>query len=90
MKRTPTRHVVTRWYRSPEIILEEQDWEHMGGIDIFSVGCIMAELMNMDVGNCPALLMRKALFPGSSSYPLSPRSSEDDVELQNTRGDFQS
>jgi len=84
MKRTPTRHVVTRWYRSPEIILEEQDWEHMGGIDIWSVGCIMAELMNMDEGNCPALLMRKALFPGSSSYPLSPRSSEDDVELQNT------
>jgi len=84
MNRTPTRHVVTRWYRSPEVILLEQDWEHMGAIDMWSVGCIMAELMNMDEGNCPEVGMRRALFPGSSSYPLSPCSSDDNVEVQNT------
>jgi serine/threonine protein kinase len=36
-------HVVTRWYRPPEIILIEKDYGP--AIDIWSVGCIMAELL---------------------------------------------
>jgi len=82
IRRNPTRHVVTRWYRSPEVLLE-QDWEHMWAIDMWSVGCIMADLMNMDEGNCSAVLMRKALFPGSSSS-LSPCSGDDNVEVHNS------
>jgi len=84
MNRIPTHHVVTRWYRSPEVILLEQDWEHMGAIDMWSVGCIMAELMNMSEGNCSKVRQRRALFPGSSSYPLSPYSVDDKAQVQNT------
>lgn len=84
MNRTPTHHVVTRWYRSPEVILLQQDWEHMGAIDMWSVGCIMAELMNMSEGNCSRVNKRRALFPGSSSYPLSPYSVGNQAQVQNT------
>ena len=46
-------YVVTRWYRAPEILL---NCRHYGAaIDVWSVGCIMAEL-----------LLRKPLFPGDS------------------------
>ncbi|XP_057596962.1 mitogen-activated protein kinase 11 isoform X2 [Hippopotamus amphibius kiboko] len=47
-----TGYVATRWYRAPEITL---NWMHYNQtVDIWSVGCIMAEL-----------LQGKALFPGN-------------------------
>ena len=45
-----TEYVATRWYRAPEIML----WKRYGfEVDVWSVGCIMAEL-----------LTRQPLFPG--------------------------
>lgn len=46
-----TEYVVTRWYRAPEIMLACQ--EYSSAIDIWSVGCIFAELLS-----------RSPLFPG--------------------------
>ncbi|CAG7836936.1 unnamed protein product [Allacma fusca] len=47
-----TGYVATRWYRAPEIML---NWMHYNtSVDIWSVGCIMAEL-----------LTGKTLFPGT-------------------------
>lgn len=46
-----TEYVVTRWYRAPEIMLACQ--EYTKAIDMWSVGCIFAEL-----------LARNPLFPG--------------------------
>jgi mitogen-activated protein kinase 1/3 len=46
-----TEYVVTRWYRAPEVILNAS--EYTKAIDIWSVGCIFAELIG-----------RTALFPG--------------------------
>jgi len=43
MKRQLTGHVVTRWYRAPELILLEKDYGP--AIDMWSVGCIFAELL---------------------------------------------
>jgi len=48
-----TRKVVTRWYRAPEIALE--DSYYTTKIDVWSVGCVFAELIS-----------RKPLFPSSS------------------------
>lgn len=45
-----TQYVVTRWYRAPEVICANRYDER---IDIWSVGCILAEMLN-----------KKALFPG--------------------------
>ncbi|KAL3919145.1 MAG: hypothetical protein SGPRY_005736, partial [Prymnesium sp.] len=36
-----TEYVVTRWYRAPELLVENDIYDE--GIDIWSVGCILAE-----------------------------------------------
>ena len=47
-----TEYVATRWYRAPEVILS---WNHYSkAIDVWSVGCILAEL-----------LLGRVLFPGT-------------------------
>ncbi len=70
MKRELTGHVVTRWYRAPELILLEKDYGP--AIDVWSVGCIFAELLGMMKESAPTYLDRKPLFPGKSCFPLSP------------------
>ena len=51
-----TGYVATRYWRAPEIMLS---WMHYGmEVDIWSVGCIMAELLTGQV-----------LFPGTDRKP---------------------
>ena len=66
-----TKHVVTRWYRAPEVILLQQDREHLYGIDIWSIGCIFGELLQMHHKNCSDYKNRKVLFPGKTCFPFS-------------------
>lgn len=49
-----TDYVVTRWYRPPELLLENTEYTVV--VDIWSVACIFAEMYN-----------RKPLFPGKST-----------------------
>ena len=63
-------HVVSRWYRAPELILIETNYT--GAIDVWSVGCIFAELMMMMKENSATFMDRSPLFPGKSCFPLSP------------------
>jgi mitogen-activated protein kinase 1/3 len=70
VKRELTGHVVTRWYRAPELILLEKDYT--AAIDVWSLGCILAELLGMIKENAPTFLDRSPLFPGTSCFPLSP------------------
>ena len=53
-KRQLTSHVVTRWYRAPELILLEKNYD--AAIDMWSVGCILGEMY-----------LGKAIFPGTST-----------------------
>jgi len=41
-------------------------------IDVWSIGCIFAELLGMMKESAPTYLDRKPLFPGKSCFPLSP------------------
>jgi len=68
LARNLTKHVVTRWYRAPELILLQENYTE--AIDIWSVGCIYAELLGMLAGS--AKEDRAPLFPGTSCFPLSP------------------
>ena len=70
LKRELTSHVVTRWYRAPELILLEKNYT--AAIDIWSLGCIIAELLGTIKENAPTYLDRSPLFPGASCFPLSP------------------
>ncbi len=49
-----TEYVVTRWYRAPEVLLEQLDYEK--AVDVWAAGCVFAELMR-----------RKPLFPGTNA-----------------------
>jgi mitogen-activated protein kinase 1/3 len=49
-----TDYVITRWYRPPELLLENTSYTTE--VDIWSVGCIFAEFYN-----------RKPLFPGKNT-----------------------
>eukprot|EP00405_Crypthecodinium_cohnii_P036515 CAMPEP_0206535284 /NCGR_PEP_ID=MMETSP0325_2-20121206/6042_1 /ASSEMBLY_ACC=CAM_ASM_000347 /TAXON_ID=2866 /ORGANISM="Crypthecodinium cohnii, Strain Seligo" /LENGTH=421 /DNA_ID=CAMNT_0054032235 /DNA_START=210 /DNA_END=1471 /DNA_ORIENTATION=- len=68
LKKHLTRHVVTRWYRAPELILLQEAYTE--AIDVWSVGCIYAELMGML--DDTHVVDRGPLFPGNSCFPLSP------------------
>lgn len=46
-----TEYVVTRWYRAPELLLNCS--EYTAAIDIWSVGCIIMEIIK-----------REPIFPG--------------------------
>lgn len=47
-------YVVTRWYRAPELLLDQKDYSY--SIDMWSVGCILGEM-----------LARRPIFRGNSS-----------------------
>jgi mitogen-activated protein kinase 1/3 len=67
--RLMTKHVVTRWYRSPELI---RLTEHYGpAIDMWSIGVILAELLMMQKENGYTPRSRTALFPGRTCFPLT-------------------
>lgn len=67
--RIMTQHVVTRWYRAPELAITPG--EYTPAIDVWSSGCIYAELLQM-LKDGEEAMDREPLFPGSSCYPLSP------------------
>ena len=46
-----TQYVATRWYRAPELMFQYVDYST--AVDMWSVGCIFAEMLG-----------RKQLFPG--------------------------
>ena len=48
-----TKYVVTRWYRAPEVVLCNKNYEE--SIDLWAVGCVFAELIG-----------RQPLFPGKT------------------------
>jgi len=49
-----TDYVTTRWFRAPELLLSQTDYD--SGVDMWSVGCIFAHI-----------LRRKSLLRGTSS-----------------------
>lgn len=84
LKRQLTGHVVTRWYRAPELILLQENYTE--AIDVWSIGCIFAELLNMIKENVAYHADRGPLFPGSSCFPLSPDQKNGSDYKFHTRG----
>eukprot|EP00658_Telonema_sp_P-2_P015050 TRINITY_DN15762_c0_g1_i1.p1 TRINITY_DN15762_c0_g1~~TRINITY_DN15762_c0_g1_i1.p1 ORF type:complete len:147 (-),score=28.20 TRINITY_DN15762_c0_g1_i1:133-573(-) len=77
-----TQHVVTRWYRAPEVILRKRDYTT--AIDVWSVACVIAEMFPLLSESKDVRAKRKVLFPGKSSWGMSPVS----YETYNTDTDF--
>jgi len=66
--------VVSRWYRAPELLLK--DAQYSDAIDVWSVGCIFAELLETLNPNGPRRTVTgriAPLFPGNTSFLSDPR-----------------
>lgn len=74
LARTLTRQVVTRWYRAPELLLGSKEYD--SAIDMWSVGCILAEMLHSlapMTSSATAPPVSAVLFPGDSGdeYPTA-------------------
>eukprot|EP01068_Selenidium_serpulae_P015214 Selendium_serpulae@DN6186_c0_g1_i3.p1 len=65
-----TTHVVTRWYRAPELCLIQRQYTEK--IDVWSLGCIFGELLQAMEENLNEPDRRGPLFPGAFCFPLTP------------------
>ena len=81
--RKMTNHVVTRWYRAPELILL---CDYNKAVDMWSVGCIMAELLGMMMESVRDYRDRTPLFPGTSCPSLSGDGIDDPFSSFNAAG----
>ena len=70
LRRQMTTHVVTRWYRAPELLLRAPTYD--SSVDEWACGCVLAELLSMEKASVKCYLDRRPLFPGDAS-DLSPR-----------------
>jgi len=71
-KRRLSAHVSSRWYRSPELILSQQQYNTQ--TDVWGLGCVFAEMLLMlcNGNKRPTAAADCYLFPGTSCFPLSP------------------
>jgi len=74
--RNLSQHIQSRWYRAPEIILLEKEYD--GQIDLWSLGCILGELISLskEYKHLDLRPSERVMFEGKSCYPLSPLPSE--------------
>lgn len=79
VKNLLTKHVVSRWYRPPEVILIEPSYT--SAIDVWSLGCIFGELQKMLKLNMIEINDRTPMFPGTSCFPLSPEIKKENKKL---------
>lgn len=85
VERYLTAHVVTRWYRAPELILLQECYTE--AIDVWSAGCIYAELLGLLEG--VRREGRGVLFPGVTCFPMSPHPEHEADYKFHTRGQDQ-
>eukprot|EP01083_Nonionella_stella_P069665 185845_1 len=65
-----TNHVVTRWYRPPEVILFSQQRQYLPLIDMWGLGCIFSELLTLMASKTRSQYI-SPLFPGTTCFPMS-------------------
>jgi len=63
LSRSKSAYVTTRWYRAPEVILLKK--KHSTAIDLWSVGCILGELLLKSINK------HRVLFPAQACLPFS-------------------
>jgi hypothetical protein len=68
-----SNHIISRWYRPPEIIFVEKNYNT--SVDIWGLGCILGELLycaNNKKNDRKFDPNNRFLFAGKSCFPLSP------------------
>ena len=68
--RALTPHVIARWYRPPEIILLENNYNQK--VDMWCLGCTLAELIYSTNAYKHLDIKNRFLFQGDSCFPFTP------------------
>ena len=76
-KRDLSKHVCSRWYRPPEIILGEN---YGYSADIWGLGCIFAELLCLRKKSKIVVDDRSIFLKGNFCFPLTPKSEKNEDE----------
>jgi serine/threonine protein kinase len=81
MKESPMRPLspicFTRYYRPPELIFQNKVYDEKA--DVWSTGCVISEIIQQLV--CEEN-KNKILFKGSSCYPISPTTGQNDENVK--------
>eukprot|EP00356_Strombidium_inclinatum_P009850 CAMPEP_0170483248 /NCGR_PEP_ID=MMETSP0208-20121228/2951_1 /TAXON_ID=197538 /ORGANISM="Strombidium inclinatum, Strain S3" /LENGTH=136 /DNA_ID=CAMNT_0010756207 /DNA_START=522 /DNA_END=932 /DNA_ORIENTATION=- len=86
-ERRLTKHVCTRYYRPPEVILLEKDYNTQ--VDVWGVGCILTELLvcSREYKSMIEDESTRILFKGDSCYPMSPIVAKEDQTVKVGKSD---
>lgn len=73
----------TRWYRPPEVILQNREYDHQA--DVWSFACMLSEIVKCTLRSSGTLSMEdfvrdRILFKGASCFPVSPSQGAADEE----------
>ena len=71
ISRQLTPHVFHRWYRPAEVIMIPGNYSFSS--ELWSIGCIMAEFLNLISKRPKDPHQTRTLFPGKFCHPMSPR-----------------
>ena len=72
-RRALSNHTVSRFYRPPEVILVEKNYDTK--VDMWSIGCVLVELIRCTdpyKANLCGDMEKRIMFNGQSCYPLTP------------------
>ena len=62
--------ITTRFYRAPEVIIQEQ--EYSSKVDMWALGCSFGEVLKVACAEEKIKNSNRYMFLGGSCYPLSP------------------
>jgi serine/threonine protein kinase len=80
-KRNMSPAVISRWYRPPEVVLCDQNYNQ--SCDVWSLGCVLAEMLNCTEKQLEKRknnFKKRIMFRGESCYPISPFKNNNDGE----------
>jgi mitogen-activated protein kinase 1/3 len=88
-----TDHVCSRWYRAPELILVENQYDQ--AVDMWGTGCVLGEFIHCSqpyVGkdkfksskDLKKYIQTRISYPGTSCYPLSPSTQQEESKNSET------
>jgi mitogen-activated protein kinase 1/3 len=75
----------TRWYRPPEVILQNREYDQQA--DVWSFACMLSEIIKCTLRSQKSLTMEefvrdRILFKGASCFPVSPSQGATEEEAQ--------
>jgi mitogen-activated protein kinase 1/3 len=76
--------VASRWYRAPEVILLEHNYDQ--SMDMWGLGCILYEMLytsNVNTNSEDFHISKRIAFQGETCHPMSPIRTDLNQKVEN-------